>query len=92
MLDMTLVEKYPLRDFASSSKCMAIACLGSTGTEMFPIPDFNLTYTVVQQGKVCECIILCSLFHTGSSFVNAFGFSSASMMLTLPPASVDLDD
>lgn len=41
-----LVGKYLSRDFASSSKCIAIACFGSPGTEMAPIldaPSFNLT-------------------------------------------------
>lgn len=40
--DDSLVGKYPSRDFASSSKCMAIARFSSPGTEMSPIPDTSL--------------------------------------------------
>ena len=38
-------RKYPSRDFASSSKGMEIVYFSSLGMEMFPFPDFDLTYT-----------------------------------------------
>ena len=35
-------RKYPSRDFASSFKCMEIACFSSLGTKMFPFRDTSL--------------------------------------------------
>ena len=51
-----LVGKYPSRDFASSSKCIAIACFSSLGTEMSPVPDTSsiLLTQSSNRGKTVE--------------------------------------
>ena len=83
----SLVGKYPSRDFASSSKWRAFACFSSPGTEMSPIPDRSsiLLTQSSSRGKFAKLSFSVRRFHKGSFFLNAFRFSSASMMLTPPP-------
>ena len=59
----SLVGKYPSRDFASSSmhdNCFLQLLRYRNISNSRHVFDF--IYTVVQQGKVCEIIILCSSF------------------------------
>jgi len=59
-----LVGKYPSRDFASSSWCMAIACFSSSGTEMSLI----LLTQSSSRGKFSKLSFSVRRFHKGSLF------------------------
>jgi len=64
----SLVGKYPPRDFASSSKCIAIACFSSPGIEMSPIPDTSLIILIQSSSRGRFAKLSCSVsrFHKGS--------------------------
>lgn len=80
----SLGRKYPLRGFASSSKCMAIICFRSPGIEMSPIPDTSLILHSHPTGENLQSHHSLLLISITGDFLKDLRFSSASIMLTPP--------
>lgn len=90
----SLVGQYPSRDFASSSKCMAIACFSSPDTEKSLIPNSSsiLLTQLFSRGKFAKLSFSVRRFHNGSFFEKHSGFLMLWCCWLHPPASVDWDD
>ena len=90
----SLVGKYPSRDFASSSKCMATACFSSPGIGMSPIPDTSsiLLTQSSSRGKLQSYHALFAVSIKIAFFWTPSGFLPLRWCQLHRPASVDWDD